>query len=76
MPNGDPTADYGLQLTLKIGSSENRLSSGWFLALDLPNADGSSGPGAATTANNIKNCNGTGLPDWRHAEPWTPSRGT
>ncbi len=57
--NGNPTPDYGLQLTLKIGSSENRLSSGWFLALDLPNEDGSTGSGANDYRNNIKNCNGT-----------------
>jgi hypothetical protein len=57
--NGDPTSDYGLQMVLKIGASENRLSSGWFLALDLLNEDGSSGSGAADYRNNIKNCNGT-----------------
>jgi Putative Flp pilus-assembly TadE/G-like len=57
--NGNPTTDYGLQFTLKIGSSENRLSSGWFMALDLPNPDGSSGSGANDYRNNIKNCNGT-----------------
>jgi Flp pilus assembly protein TadG len=56
--NGHPTSDYGLPLTLKIGSSENRLSSGWFQALDLPNPDGSSGSGGASYRNNIKNCNG------------------
>ena len=57
--DGNPTADYGLQMTLKIGSSENRLSAGWFLALDLLNEDGSSSSGAADYRNNIKNCNGT-----------------
>jgi Flp pilus assembly protein TadG len=57
--DGNPTSDYGLQLTLKLGSSEGRLSSGWFLALDLPNPDGSPGSGATDYRNNIKNCNGT-----------------
>src|SRR5262249_36782661 len=33
--SGNQTSDYGLQLTLKIGSSQNRMSSGWFQALDL-----------------------------------------
>lgn len=56
---GNPTSDYGLPLTLKIGSSENRLSSGWFQALDLPNPDGSSGTGATSYRNSIKNCNAT-----------------
>jgi hypothetical protein len=57
--NGNPTADYGLQFTLKIGSSENRLSSGWFLSLDLANADGSPSSGADDYRNNIKGCSGT-----------------
>ena len=49
----------GLQMPLKIGASENGISSGWFLALDLPNPDGSSGSGANDYRDNIKNCNGT-----------------
>ena len=57
--DGEPTADYGLQMVLKIGASEDRLSSGWFLALDLLNADGSTGSGGADYRDNIKNCNGT-----------------
>jgi Flp pilus assembly protein TadG len=57
--DGNPTSDYGLQLTLKLGSTENRLSSGWFLALDLPSPDGSTGSGGTDYRNNIKNCNGT-----------------
>jgi Putative Flp pilus-assembly TadE/G-like len=40
--NGDPTADYGLQITLKIGDSKDRLSSGWFMALNLPGSNGGS----------------------------------
>ena len=56
---GNQTSDYGLPLVLKIGVSENRLSSGWFLALDLLNPDGSTGSGGADYRNNIKNCNGT-----------------
>ena len=57
--HGVPTADYGQPLVLKLGNAEDRLSSGWFLALDLLNADGSSGSGGADYRNNIKNCNGT-----------------
>jgi Flp pilus assembly protein TadG len=57
--DGHPTSDYGLQLTLKLGSSESNLSSGWFLALDLPNPDGSGGSGATDYRNSIRNCNGT-----------------
>jgi hypothetical protein len=57
--DGNPTSDYGLQFTLKIGSSESRLSAGWFLALDLPNPDGSTGSGATDYRNNIKSCNST-----------------
>lgn len=57
--HGVPTSDYGLPLTLKLGNAESRLSSGWFLALDLLNADGSSGSGGSDYRNNIKNCNGT-----------------
>jgi hypothetical protein len=57
--DGNPTSDYGLPLVLKIGAAENRLSSGWFLALDLLNEDGTSGSGAADYRDNIKNCNGT-----------------
>jgi len=56
--NGDPTTDYGLQMTLKIGSSENRLSAGWFLALDIANPDGSASSGGNDYRNNIKNCSG------------------
>ena len=54
---GNPSALYGLQLTLKIGSSENRISSGWFQALALPNADGSPSSGGADYRSNIANCN-------------------
>lgn len=57
--DGVPTSDYGMPLVLKIGAAENRLSSGWFLALDLLNEDGSSGSGGADYRDNIKNCNGT-----------------
>jgi hypothetical protein len=52
--NGDPTADYGLQMTLKLGASENRLSSGWFLALDLLNP--ACGGGGDCYRDNIKTC--------------------
>jgi hypothetical protein len=57
--DGNPTSDYGLQIVLKIGAAHDGLSSGWFLALDLLNADGTTGSGAADYRNNIKNCNGT-----------------
>jgi hypothetical protein len=56
---GHQTADYGLQITLKLGNAQNVLSSGWFLALDLLNADGTTGSGANDYRDNIKNCNGT-----------------
>jgi hypothetical protein len=55
--NGNQSADYGMQMTLKIGSSEDRISSGWFQALALPNADGSPGSGGNDYRNNIANCN-------------------
>ena len=55
--DGNPTPEYGLQLTLKIGSSEDRISSGWFQALALPNADGSPSSGGSDYRNNIANCN-------------------
>src|SRR4051794_7831836 len=53
---GGPTSEYGLQLTLKVGSSQDRLSAGWFQALDLPNPDGSSSSGGADYRNFIGNC--------------------
>ena len=56
--NGNPTSDYGLQISLKIGNSQNRLSSGWFLSLDLPCPAGV-GTGANCYRWNIKNCNDT-----------------
>jgi Flp pilus assembly protein TadG len=49
--NGNPTADYGLQLTLKIGDSKDRLSSGWFQALNLPGSNGGN-----DYRNNIRGC--------------------
>jgi Flp pilus assembly protein TadG len=55
---GNPTSDYGLQITLKIGDSNDRLSSGWFQALNLPNSPGS-GNGAAAYEANISQCNPT-----------------
>lgn len=54
---GNPTPMYGLQLTLKIGEAEDRISSGWFQALALPNADGSPSSGGNDYRNNIANCN-------------------
>jgi Flp pilus assembly protein TadG len=57
--NGNPTSMYGLQLTLKIGSAQNRISAGWFQALDLLNPDGTSGSGGADYRRNINSCNGT-----------------
>jgi hypothetical protein len=52
--NGNP-ADLGLQLTLKLahpGNGANVLSSGWAMALDLPNAGG----GGKEYENNISGC--------------------
>jgi len=56
--HGAQTSDYGLQMTLKIGSSENRISAGWFLALDLMKADGSTGSGGSDYRANISGCSG------------------
>jgi hypothetical protein len=57
LANGDPSAMYGLELQLKIGSAEDRISSGWFQALDLPNADGSASSGGSDYRYNIGHCN-------------------
>src|SRR4051812_25332037 len=54
--NGDPTAEFGLQLVLKVGSAQNVLSAGWFQAVDLPNPDGSPSSGGADYRNYIANC--------------------
>ncbi|HJZ77046.1 MAG TPA: pilus assembly protein TadG-related protein [Vicinamibacterales bacterium] len=53
---GDRTSEYGLELTLKVGSAQDTLSAGWFQALDLPLPDGTSGSGAADYRNFIGNC--------------------
>lgn len=50
---GKPSSDYGLQMNLKLGSGENRISSGWFLALDLPCPQGGGGD---CYEDNIKAC--------------------
>jgi len=55
---GNQTADYGLQLALKIGSAQNRLSSGWFQPLDLIMSDGSTASGGNDYRNNISGCSG------------------
>jgi Flp pilus assembly protein TadG len=55
--NGNPTSVYGLQLTLKNGDSKDNLSSGWFLALNLPDANGNPTNGGNTYRDNIANCN-------------------
>jgi Putative Flp pilus-assembly TadE/G-like len=55
--DGNPTTEYGLQVTLKVGSAQSTLSAGWFQALDLPNADGSPSSGGADYRANIGNCN-------------------
>jgi Putative Flp pilus-assembly TadE/G-like len=59
--SGKPTAEYGLELTLRSGlpsGSDPRLSSGWFQALSLvnPNCNGSS-MGVDCYTENIANCN-------------------
>jgi Flp pilus assembly protein TadG len=53
---GNPTPDYGLQITLKIGDSKDRLSSGWFQALDMPNPN-CNGSGGSLYECNIGTCN-------------------
>jgi len=53
---GDPSAQYGLELTLKVGSAQDTLSAGWFQALDLPFPDGTSGSGGSDYRNFIGNC--------------------
>lgn len=55
--DGNPSAQYGLQLSLKIGSAEDRISAGWFQSLALPNADGSPSTGGDDYRDNIANCN-------------------
>jgi hypothetical protein len=55
---GGQTSDYGLQLTLKIGSAQDRLSSGWFQPLDLIMSDGSTASGGADYRANIGGCSG------------------
>ncbi len=55
---GNKTSDYGLELTLKIGSAQSSISSGWFLALDLLKADGTISHGANDYSNNIAGCSG------------------
>jgi len=57
--DGNPTADYGLQMTLKNGDSKAKLSSGWFQALDLPDANGNPASGASDYRANIVGCNTT-----------------
>ncbi len=55
---GNQTSDYGLELTLKISSAQNRMSAGWFQALDLKNADGTTGSGGSDYRANISGCSG------------------
>jgi Putative Flp pilus-assembly TadE/G-like len=51
--------DYGMKISLKVGTqSDKSFSSGWFLALDIPEEGGGS-PGAAGYKRNIKGCNPT-----------------
>jgi hypothetical protein len=54
--DGKPAPDYGLQITLKIGDSKDRLSSGWFQALDMPNPNCNGGGGSLYECN-IAKCN-------------------
>ena len=49
-------SDYGLEITLKIGDSKDRLSSGWFQALEMPNPNCNGGGGALYECN-IGKCN-------------------
>lgn len=57
--DGTPTSDFGLPFTLKIGSAHDRLSSGWFLAVDLENPECSNPTGGDCYRTNIKGCSGT-----------------
>jgi hypothetical protein len=57
--DGHQTGDYGLEMTLKIGAAHDRLSAGWFLAIDLLDENGGTETGASDYRDNIKNCNGT-----------------
>jgi len=54
---GKPTAEYGLQMTLKQGDSKETLSSGWFLGLNLPDENGNPTSGGSTYRDNIAHCN-------------------
>jgi Flp pilus assembly protein TadG len=56
--NGNPTPEYGIQMTLKTGDSKDRLSSGWFQGLNLPDANGNPSNGAKEYQNNIEGCTG------------------
>jgi hypothetical protein len=55
--NGNPSSSYGLQLTLKNGDSKDNLSSGWFLALNLPDANGNPTNGGSVYRESIAACN-------------------
>jgi Flp pilus assembly protein TadG len=55
--DGNPTAYYGLEMTLKNGDSKANLSSGWFLGLNLPDGNGNPTNGGSTYRDNIANCN-------------------
>ncbi len=55
--NGKPTSVYGMQMTLKNGDSFDNISSGWFLGLNLPDANGNPTNGGSTYRDNIANCN-------------------
>jgi hypothetical protein len=56
--HGAQTSDYGMQMTLKISDNANRISSGWFMALDLKQADGTTGHGGSDYRANISGCSG------------------
>src|SRR5262245_18381289 len=55
--NGNPSPEYGMQLTLKNGDSKQNISSGWFLALNLPDGNGNPTNGGSTYRDNISACN-------------------
>jgi hypothetical protein len=57
--HGNQTSDYGLQFTLKLGDAQNRMSAGWFMALDLLDADGNVSHGGDDYRDNIAGCSGT-----------------
>lgn len=49
----------GAEVTLMFGNASGPVENGWYLAIDLPRADGSNDNGGARYRANIGSCNGT-----------------